>query len=318
MKIIWCGSGWKSAAEKFKARLKQELPECTLIFHDINRPLTEQVADVDVLIPTMEKIDAKIMDAAPKLKLIHQFGVGLEGVDFAAAEKRNITIANTPGTNHQSVAEAALFLMLALAKRWKEAEQAFKEKKLGWPVGTELENKILGIIGLGQSGKDLARRAAAFEMRIMAIKRKLIKIEKYDFKLAFLGEKGDLDYILEHSDFVSIHAPLTEETEGLFGEREFQLMKPTAFIINVARGPIIQKPALLKALKEKWITGAGLDVFWNEPENPEDPLFQENVIALPHVAGSTTESHDRIINKIIENLKRLKDGKPLNNVQSGK
>ncbi|MHA1145665.1 MAG: 2-hydroxyacid dehydrogenase [Candidatus Helarchaeota archaeon] len=317
MKVIWCGDGWRRAAEKLRLRLENELSGVSFIYQDSTRPLVEQVKDVDVLIPTMEQIDAQIINAATRLKLIHQFGVGLEGVDFEAASARQILVANTPGTNHQSVAEAAFFLILALAKRFNEARDSFQARRLGWPIGTELEGKTLGIIGFGQSGTDLARRAAAFGMKIFAIKRQLSSIVKCGFKLKFLGEKTDLDFILKNSDFVSIHAPLTPETRGLIGERELRLMKPTAFIINVARGPIIQKDALYFALKNKIIAGAGLDVYWNEPEDPDDPLFKENVISLPHVAGSTVESHDRIISGIIENIRRLMSGEPLLNVQTG-
>ncbi|MHA1799334.1 MAG: NAD(P)-dependent oxidoreductase, partial [Candidatus Helarchaeota archaeon] len=161
----------------------------------------------------------------------------------------------------------------------------------------------------GQSGIELAKRAAAFEMEIIAIKRNINHSDKYEFKLAFLGGKNDLDYLLERADFISIHVPLTPETRHLFRKREFQLMKPTAFIINVSRGPIIEKDALHFALKNKLIAGAGLDVFWNEPEDPNDPLFKENVIILPHIAGSTRESHDRMINVIVQNVLRIQQGK---------
>lgn len=317
MKVIWCGTGWRNAANKLAAKLEEQISDLEFIYQDHSRPLTEQIEDVNVLIPTMELIDEEIMKAAPRLELIQQFGVGLERVDLEAANKREIFVANAPGTNRKSVAEAAFYLILALAKQTKDARYSFQTRKLGLPVGIELAEKTLGIVGLGQSGIELAKRAHAFEMRIIAIKQRITSIGKYDFKLAFLGDKNDLDYLLKESDYISIHAPLTSQTRNLFGEREFRLMKSSAYIINVSRGPIIEKKALQFALQDKMIAGAGLDVFWNEPEDPNDPLFRENVITLPHVAGSTYESHERMMSVMIKNIQRLARGEPLLYLHAG-
>ncbi|NHI91293.1 MAG: lactate dehydrogenase [Candidatus Lokiarchaeota archaeon] len=315
MKVIWCGMGWRNAAKKLELRLKEKIKTLIFIYQDSSIPLDQQVKDVNALIPTMEIIDKQVMDAAPRLKLIQQFGVGLEGIDIEAANYRKIFVANAPGTNKKSVAETAFYFMLALAKKSNEAHILFQTRKLGVPIGMELAGKILGIIGFGQSGIELARRAIGFEMKVMAIKQKIKPSDIYDFEIDFLGNKNDLDHLLQNSDYVSIHVPVTFETKDLIGEREFRLMKPTAYIINVSRGPIINKDALHNALKNKLIAGAGLDVFWNEPENPEDPLFKENVVTLPHVAGSTIESHDRMISVMVENICRLDAGEPILNLK---
>ena len=277
-----------------------------VVFRDENIPLTEQVRDFEILIPAMAKITREVMLAAPKLKLIQQFGVGLEGVDLEAARELGVYVANVPGGNAISVAEHAIFLMLALARKFNEATKRFQEGKIGEPAGHEIYGKTLGIIGLGKSGTELAKRAKALGMRVLAIKKKPNPEVARKLGLDFLGGPRDLDFVLKNSDFVSIHVPLTDETRNLIGERELRLMKKTAYLINVARGPVVNREALYKALKEKWIAGAALDVFWEEPPNPDDPLFKlDNIIVTPHVAGVTHEAYDRIAKEVAENIVRV-------------
>jgi len=317
MKVIWCGNGWRNASRILAKRFKEQMPESDFIWQDDSVPLKDQVKDVEILIPTMEIIDSTIMKGAPKLKLVQQFGVGLEGVDLNTANELGIYVANAPGTNKKSTAESAFYFILALCKKAKIAGENFQERKLGIPVGIELAGKTLGIVGLGQSGTELARRAKVFEMKVLATKRSVDPNENYGVDLDFLGGENDLDHLLKESDFISIHANLTPKTRSLFGEREFSLMKKSAFIVNVARGPIINKEALHNALKQGDIAGAGLDVFWNEPEDPKDPLFKENVITLPHVAGSTRESHDRMIAAMIKNFLLVSKGEAPLNMHAG-
>jgi len=288
------------------------LPEgFEVVFRDENIPLTEQVRDFEILIPAMAKITREVMLAAPKLKLIQQFGVGLEGVDLEAARELGVYVANVPGGNAISVAEHAIFLMLALARKFNEATKRFQEEKIGEPAGHEIYGKTLGIIGLGRSGTELAKRAKALGMRVLAIKKKPNPELARKLGLDFLGGPGDLDFVLKNSDFVSIHVPLTDETRNLIGERELRLMKKTAYLINVARGPVVNREALYKALKEKWIAGAALDVFWEEPPNPNDPLFKlDNIIVTPHVAGVTYEAYNRIAKEVAENILRVSKGLP--------
>ena len=308
MKILFCTAGFSQAVNA----LRKYLPEgFEVIVRDENIPLTEQIRDFEVLIPAMAKITREVMLAAPKLKLIQQFGVGLEGVDLEAARELGVYVANVPGANAISVAEHAIFFMLALARKFNEATKRFQEEKIGEPAGHEIYGKTLGIIGLGRSGTELAKRAKALGMRVLAIKKKPNPELARKLGLDFLGGPGDLDFVLKNSDFVSIHVPLTDETRNLIGERELRLMKKTAYLINVARGPVVNREALYKALKEKWIAGAALDVFWEEPPNPNDPLFKlDNIIVTPHVAGVTYEAYNRIAKEVAENILRVSKGLP--------
>lgn len=284
---------------------------------DMNQPLVEQVGDVDVIIPTIEKITRDIIEAAKNLKLIQQFGVGLEGVDKEAAKERGIYVANCAAANDVTVAESAIFLMLSLSRRLKEIQKSFNNGILGHPIGTELMGKTLGIVGFGSSGKELAKRAHSMGMTVLATKRVVEKDLVSKYNLEFLGGVQDLPIILEKSDYVSLHTPLTEETRSLISMKELQQMKPTAFLINVSRGPVIDKPALFKALQNKWIAGVGLDVYWLEPADPRDPIFQfDNVITLPHIAGSSQESQDRMTEIVVGNIIRVSEGKKPVNIQN--
>ena len=310
MIILFCGAGWKTAAD----RIRRRVTDFEFRMQDMDRPLVEQVADVDVIIPTMEKVTREIIEAAPNLKLIQQFGVGLEGVDKQAAKERGIYIANCAGANDVTVAESVIFLMLALSRRLNEIQSSFKNKVLGHPIGTELMGKTLGIVGLGASGKELAKRAYHMGMKILATKRVVEEELVSKYNLEFLGGPQDLKTLLEKADYVSLHTPLTEETRNLISESELKQMKPTAYLINVSRGPVIDKQALLKALQHKWIAGVALDVYWLEPADPREPIFQfDNVITLPHIAGSSQESHDRMEEIVVGNIFRVAElKKPVN------
>ncbi len=311
--ILFCGAGWKTAAD----RIRRRVTDFEYRMQDMDRPLVDQVADVNVIIPTMEKITKEIIEAAPNLKLIQQFGIGLEGVDKIAAKERGIYVANCAGANDVTVAESAIFLMLALSRRLNEIQSSFKNKILGHPIGTELMGKTLGIVGLGASGKELAKRAYHMGMKIIATKRVVDEDLILKYNLEFLGGAQDLPTLLEKSDYVSLHTPLTEETRSLISESELKQMKSTAFLINVSRGPIINKLALLKALQNKWIAGVGLDVYWLEPADPQDPIFQfDNVITLPHIAGSSQESFDRIEDILVGNIFRIAEGKKPVNIKN--
>ncbi len=313
MIILFCGSGWKTAADRVKKRVK----EFEFRMQDMSRPLIEQIADVDVIIPTMEKITREIIEAARELKLIQQFGVGLEGVNKEAAAECGVYVANCAGTNDVTVAESVIFLMLALSRRLKEIQSSFQRKILGHPIGTELMGKTLGIVGFGSSGRELAKRAYGMGMRILATKRTPEEglISKYN--LEFLGRPQDLNILLKEVDYLSLHTPLTDETRNLISEPELKQMKATAFLINASRGPIIDKTALFKAIEQKWIAGVALDVFWDEPANPDDPLFQfDNVITTPHIAGSSQESQDRMEEIVVGNIFRIAEGKKPINIQN--
>jgi phosphoglycerate dehydrogenase-like enzyme len=230
--------------------------------------------------------------------LIQQPAAGTEGIDRAAAIARGIPVCNAPGTNHVAVAELALYLLLALARRAPVAARMLAAREVGVPLGIELDGRTLGIIGMGRTGSALAQRARALGMTVIALARGASPAERHAFFAA--------------CDAVSIHCPLDATTRGLVGAEAFAAMKAGAFVINLARGGVIDRDALLAALAGGRLGGVGLDVHWEEPPDPTDPLYADpRVVALPHVAGSTDESFARISDVVVQNLVRLERGEPL-------
>ena len=290
VQLLYCGSGWLPIVDQIRARLPAG---ATIRAWDRARPLTAEVADIDVLLPSNAPITADVIAAAARLRLIQQPAAGTEGIDRAAAAARGIPICNAPGTNHVAVAELALYFLLALARRIPRAAAAFAERAVGVPIGIELAGKTLGIIGMGNTGRALADRARALGMTVLALRRG-------EPKLPFLAA----------CDAVSIHCPLTPETRHLLDHAAFAALRPGALVINCARGGVIERDALIANLDR--LGGVGLDVLWQEPGDPADPLFSHpNVHVLPHVAGSTAEAFARISDVVIENLARLGRGEPL-------
>jgi len=295
MRLLFCGSGWHSIVEQIAARLPHD---AAIQIWDRRGPLEQAVADADVLLPSNARIDAAVLAAASRLRLIQQPAAGTEGIDREAAFARGIPICNAPGTNHVSVAEAALFLLLSLARRAPAAQRAFAARVIGEPLGIELSGKTLGVIGLGRSGTALADRARALGMTVIALGRGATAADRHAFFAA--------------CDAVSIHCPLTSETRGLVDAAAFAALRPGAFVINVSRGDVIDRDALVAALAGERLGGVGLDVHWHEPPDPTDPLYLDpRVVALPHVAGSTKEAFARIVDVVIDNLGRLARGEPL-------
>lgn len=233
----------------------------------------------------------EIIESSDKLRVIARHGVGVDNIDLQAATRRKIVVLNTPQANMGSVAEHAIGFMLGLAKRMIVNDRA--TRKGDFSIREEfstvdLEGKILGIIGLGRTGSALTRKCqAAFAMRVLAYDPYLS-----DEKLQDSGTEpcSSLDELLSQADFVSIHVPLTAETLGMIGEPQLKIMKPSAFLINMARGGIVEESALAKALQNKWIAGGATDVFATEPPPPDNPLLKlENIILSPHMATLTKE-----------------------------
>jgi phosphoglycerate dehydrogenase-like enzyme len=295
MRLLFCGSGWLPIVDHIAARL----PAGTTIEH-WNRavPLVDAVRDIDVLLPSNAAITADVIAAATRLRLIQQPAAGTEKIDRAAAAARGIPVCNAPGKNHVAVAELALFLLLALARRAPLAARAFADREVGAPIGIELAGRTLGIIGMGKTGSALADRARALGLTIVSLGRGAGADERRAFFAA--------------CDAISIHCPLTDATRGLVGAEAFAAMRPGAFVINVARGGVIDREALVAALASGRLGGVGLDVHWVEPPDPNDPLYADpRVVALPHVAGSTDEAFARITVVVVENLSRLARGDQL-------
>ena len=292
MRLLFCGSGWAPIVDHIRARLPAG---SSIQSWDRVVPLDRIVADVDVLLPSNAQITPLVVQSAPRLRLIQQPAAGTEHIDRTVAGARGIPICNAPGTNHVAVAELALYLLLALARRIPAATRSLHDRAIGVPLGIELAGKTLGIIGRGRTGSALAERARALGMTVV-----------------FLERGGDRAVFFATAHAISIHCPLTPETRGLIDAEAFAAMRPGALVINCSRGAVIDREALVAALATDRLGGVGLDVHWHEPPDPDDALYRDpRVVALPHVAGSTEEAFARVTDVVIENLARLERGEPL-------
>ncbi len=296
MRILFCGTGWLDAVPIFARAIAAHGVEANVVVRDA-RPLREQLADVEVVLPSNAPFGAELVGAAPQLRLIQQPAVGHEAIDLAAARARGIPVCNAPGTNAESVAQATLLLVLALARRLPRARKEFARGAIGVPSGIDLFGKTIAIVGYGRTGRAFGRIVEAMGMRVLAVGRE--------------GGREALHRALAAADVVTVHAPLTPDTRGLFDDAAFAAMRPGALLVNVARGGLIDRPALERAL-ENGLGGVGLDVFWEEPWDPNDPLFaRDDVVVLPHLAGSTDESFARIADVIGHNVRAIVEGTPL-------
>ncbi|RLE65133.1 MAG: D-glycerate dehydrogenase [Thermoprotei archaeon] len=268
--------------------------------------LIEKVKDKDGLLCLLtDKIDAEVMDVAHNLKVISTYSVGFDHIDIDAATKRGIYVTHTPGVLTDAVAEFTVGLLLAITRKIVDANEVVKGGKWDKPwnpfflTGPELKGKTLGIVGLGRIGRAVAKKVKGFEMKV--IYYDVYRNEKAEKELGV--EYVDLETLLKTSDFVSLHVPLLKETYHMIGEKELKLMKPTAYLINTARGGVVDTNALVKALKEGWIAGAALDVFEQEPLPPDHPLTKlDNVILAPHIASATIEARQRMAELAANNL----------------
>lgn len=289
MRILFCGSGWFPVVDAIRARLGADH---VLEVWDRRTPLVEALREVQVILPSNARIDADAVAAPRDLRLIQQPAAGTDGIDLEAAAARGVPVRNAPGMNHQAVAEAALFLMLALARRYPEATRGFAAAEIGAPLGRELGGRTLGIVGLGRAGAALARAAAGLGMQVRSVR-------SADSRADFLAMLGTCDV-------VSIHCPLTESTRGMFDAEAFAAIAPGALLVNCARGPIIDRAAVEAALDSGRLGGLGLDVYWHEPWDPREPLFaRPNVMTLPHIGGSTHEAFARIAEIVAANIAAL-------------
>lgn len=258
------------------------------------RPEEELIAalqDVDAVIPSVERYTRRVIESAPRLKILSRTGVGYDAIDVEAATARGIAVTTTVGSNNHTVADFTLALMLALTRVLFQGDAAVQSGGWDRPLGLDFFGKMVGLIGMGSIGRLVVRRVRGFDCQVLATD--VVRDE------AFAAEHGvryvELDELLRESDYVSLHTPLQPSTRGLIGERELRLMKRTAFLVNTARGPLIQEAALHRALKERWIGGAAIDVFEDEPPIGSpllDPSL-DNLILSPHMAGVTRESKRR-------------------------
>lgn len=263
--------------------------------------LRERVAACDGVISLLtDRIDGPLIDAAPRLRVISNMAVGYDNIDVAAATKRGIPVGNTPGVLTETTADLAWALMLAVARRIPEAERFVREGRWKtWDprllLGYDVHGATLGVVGFGAIGRAVARRATGFGMRVLAANRSPIGDAGTARQVA-LGE------LLRESDFVSLHVPLTEETRAMIGERELRLMKRTAVLVNTARGGVVDQEALIRALHEGWIAGAGLDVAAVEPIPAGDPLLSApNCVLLPHIGSASHATRERMAEMAVDN-----------------
>ncbi len=282
--------------------------EHEVVLNSYDRPMPREeilanVSDKDgLLCMVTDRIDDELMEKAPNLRIVANYGVGYDNIDLAAATARGIWVTNTPGVLTDATADLTFALMLGLARRIVEGEAMIRagEWKSWAPfLGTEVSGKTLGIIGLGQIGKAVARRALGFDMRIIYHNRRRIDEKKErELNVAYVS----LEELLSEADFVSLHVTLTNETRHLIGARELSRMKPTAYLINASRGPVVDEMELVEALKAKKIAGAGLDVYENEPALTPGLLELNNVLLLPHVGSATIETRTAMAKLAAENL----------------
>jgi phosphoglycerate dehydrogenase-like enzyme len=275
----------------------------------------ESLHSYDVVIPTMSRVTEALLTTADRLRLIQQVGSGLEGVDIEAARKRGIRVANVPTDscgNADSVAELGIYMMIGLARGFRGMATSFANRRIGEPRGTTLMGKTVGIVGLGGIGKALARRLKAFDVRLVGIRRGDPEETASDLGLDWAGRSQDLERLLGLSDSVVLCLPLSSESRNLMNEKTFASMKRSGFLINLSCGGIVDRAALEKALATGQIAGAGLDVYWEEPVDPDDPIFRYNVFTTPHIGGSTDVSITGIVQVVADNIRRIeKNQEPL-------
>src|SRR5216684_3485456 len=257
-----------------------------------------------------EKINEELLSEAPKLRIAANVAVGFDNIDVAACTKRGVAATNTPGVLDETTADFAWTLMMAVARRLSEGEALarsgnWKNWDLDQLVGTDVWGKTLGVVGFGRIGRAVARRASGFQMKVIYTdaQRAPEEVEK-ELKAKFL----DMNTLLGESDFISAHVPLLPETRGLFDGAKFARMKPTAFLINTSRGPVVNEAALVAALEAKKIAGAGLDVYENEPLIHAG-LKRANVVLAPHIASASLETRTKMACIAAENVVALFAGK---------
>ena len=271
--------------------------------------LSKLVPDYDVILGIFTRpIDNTVIEAGKNLKLISNFGVGYNNIDTKFARSQGVAVCNTPKAVCFPTAEMAMGLMLSAARRITECDKRIRvEKESMWGVmknlGFTLEGRTLGIIGMGSIGKTVAKLAEAFRMKVIYYNRRST-VEGY--------EKVDLDTLLKRSDFISIHTPLTDETRHMIGKREIELMKPTAILVNTARGAVINEKELAACLQNKTIAGAALDVFEDEPHVTEMLYGLDNVILVPHNATGTIDTRIATGQEAVDNILNFFNGTPTN------
>ncbi|PKB71559.1 MAG: D-glycerate dehydrogenase [SAR202 cluster bacterium Io17-Chloro-G6] len=256
--------------------------------------LRELLSDADgALINVMDRIDVPLLEAAPNLRVLSQVAVGLDNIDIPEATKRGVLLGYTPGVLAKATADLAFALLLAAARRVVESDKWVRggnwkiaHHPMFW-LGSEVNGSTLGIIGLGGIGLETAKRGLGFDMKVIYYSR----TRKPDLEAEYGFEYAKMDQVLANSDFLSLHVPLTPETQHYIGEKQLKMMKASAILVNLSRGPVVDTKALYRALTKGWIAGAGLDVFDPEPIPADHPILSlDNVVVLPHIGSASNRS----------------------------
>jgi glyoxylate reductase len=279
--------------------------------------LRRQVASREGLLALLtDRVDEALLTAAPRLRVVSNMATGFDNIDVPAATQRGVLVIRTPGVLSETTADFAFALLLAAARRVVEADRYVRAG--GWKtwgpeilLGHDVHGATIGIVGMGGIGQEVAKRAAGFGMRILYNSRERKPELEEQYSMTFAA----IDELLAESDFVTLHAPLTDRTRHLIDERALRLMKPTAVLVNTARGPLVDQTALYKALTEGWIAAAGLDVTDPEPMAADDPLVTlDNLVIAPHIASASVATRSRMAMMAAEQLVEALGGKVPKNV----
>ena len=299
-----------------EAGLRELRERCEVtVFSEDRQPtraeLLELLPSYDGLLCTlMDAVDDELLAAVPQLKAVSNYAVGYDNIDIAAATRRGIPVTNTPGVLTGATAEMAWALLMAVTRRIAEGDRYVRDGKwTGWSpmmlLGTELAGKTLGIVGCGRIGLAVAKRARAFEMTVLYTnRRRLDEATEREYGLHY----AELDDLLAASDVVSLHLPYSQESHHLIDREKLNQMKPSAYLINTARGAVVDEAALATALKERRIAGAGLDVFEEEPMVHKDLLGLDNAVLAPHLGSATLETRTKMAEMAAVNLARVLHG----------
>ncbi len=253
--------------------------------------LVSMIGDADAIIVGVDPLDREVLERAERLRVISKYGVGTDNIDLRYAEERGIAVTVTPGSNTDAVADFTIALMLASARKLNEIDKACRQRNWSKRTTVDMHKQTLGLIGLGQIGKAVARRAAGFDMRILSFDR--FRDEAYAAQHGIVYTES-MDEVLKEADFISLHLPLTDDTRHLIGRAQFALMKETAVVVNTARGGLIDEEALFEALHTGRIWGAGIDVFEEEPPRNTSLLELDNLVIGSHCAASTVSAIDNM------------------------
>jgi len=289
----------------------------TIVRNPLDRPLNadellELVRDADALIVGIDKVTRQVIENAPRLKVISKYGVGVDNIDLEAAAEKGITVTNTPEVNTEAVADLAVGLMLAAARQIPQADASMRQGQWKKFMGMALFGKTVGILGTGRIGRAVARRLRGFNTKLLLYDVR----PDLSFAAEVHGEYVELARVLREADYVSVHLPLLPETRNLIREQELKLMKPNAVLINTSRGGIVEEKALVRALRERWIRAAALDVFAEEPPRDRDLLNLESAVFTPHIGAYTEEAVLLMGLEAAENVISVLEGKRPKNVVS--